>query len=307
MLPSDLRTRIAELKRSALRNRPTVREDESGEEQISSDHDVTVAKLPPPSVVPRATADDARIRLRLDDVASGREETVPPGKFYLIDQSVEELIPRRGPVLKRRFLQLMSDVYGKSTIDHDDFETFGALAGTRPEGLAFIDIEATGFTPGTPLFLVGLAMFEDGDLRVRQLLARDYTEEGALLFHLWKLMGDVTTVVSFNGKTYDLPYIRDRMVYYGYRMAEADHIDLLHEGRRRYKNRLVNCKLQTLEKALCGRGRIGDIPGSEIPDAYHDYVRTGNAVDIRDILQHNALDLVTMVEVVLFMLEGRTL
>ena len=98
------------------------------------------------------------------------------------------------------------------------------------------------------------------------------------------------------------------MVYYGYTMKEGiSHIDLLHEGRRRYKDRLVNCKLQTLERAICGRGRTEDIPGAEIPDAYHNFVRTNNAVDMRDILHHNALDLVTMVEVVLFMLEGRTL
>ena len=145
-------------------------------------------------------------------------------------------------------------------------------------------------------------------MRVQQYLARDYTEEGALLYQVWKRLADTRTVVTFNGKSYDLPYIRDRMVYYGYRLREglAD-IDLLHEGRRRYKDRLVNCKLQTLEKAICGRGRLGDIPGAEIPDAYHEFVRTGNATEMRDILHHNALDLVTMIEIVLFMLEGREL
>ena len=86
-----------------------------------------------------------------------------------------------------------------------------------------------------------------------------------------------------------------------------EHIDLLHEGRRRYKDHLVNCKLQTLERAICGRGRVEDIAGAEIPEAYHDFVRTGNAVEMRGIVHHNALDMVTMVEVVLFMLEGRTL
>ena len=232
---------------------------------------------------------------------------MPPGRFYLLDQAIDAWLPRRGPELTRRFVELVRRINTQSRVEHDEFETFGALTSTPPEGLVFVDIEATGFTPGTPLFLVGLIMIEDGDLRVRQLLARDYTEEGALLFYLWKLLADVRTIVSFNGKSYDLPYIRDRMVYYGYRMSDLDHIDLLHEGRRRYKDRLVNCKLQTLERAICGRGRVEDISGREIPDAYHDYVRTGNAVDMRDILHHNALDLVTMVEVVLFMLEGRSL
>jgi uncharacterized protein YprB with RNaseH-like and TPR domain len=265
-------------------------------------------ELPPPSVIPKATAEDARIRFALDDVAEGVETFVPPGRFYMIDKPINRWLPRRGPELTRRFLALLEQINKKAVIEHDAYETFGPLTATPAAGLAFVDIEATGFTPGTPLFLVGLIMVENGELRVRQLLARDYTEEGALLYHLWKLTGDVRTVISFNGKTYDLPYIRDRMVYYGYRLVDhLEHIDLLHEGRRRYKDRLVNCKLQTLERAICGRGRTEDIPGREIPDAYHDYVRTGNAVDMRDILHHNALDLITMVEIVLFMLEGRDL
>jgi uncharacterized protein YprB with RNaseH-like and TPR domain len=301
VLSSDLRARISELRRSAAR-RPI----SSNPEELETIGEGGL-ELPPPSVIPRATADDARIRFRLNDVIEGREAITPPGRFFLIDRDVDELLPRRGPELTRRFSQLIRKINGQTEIEHDEHDTFQSLLHTGPGALAFVDIEATGFTPGTPLFLVGLIVIEEDRLRVRQLLARDYTEEGALLFSLWKTFQDVRTVVSFNGKTYDLPYIRDRMVYYGYRLSEVEHIDLLHEGRRRYKDRLVNCKLQTLERAICGRGRVEDIPGAEIPEAYHNFVRTNNAAEMRDILHHNALDLVTMVEVVLFMLEGRTL
>jgi len=243
----------------------------------------------------------------LDKVIEGHEAFTPSGRFFLIERDVEALLPRRGLELTRRFAELIKRINGQTEVEHDEHGTFQSLLHTGPEALAFVDIEATGFTPGTPLFLIGLIVIEDNRLRVRQLLARDYTEEGALLFNFWKTFQDVRTVVSFNGKTYDLPYIRDRMIYYGYRLSEVEHIDLLHEGRRRYKERLVNCKLQTLERAICGRGRVEDIPGAAIPEAYHNFVRTNNAVEMRDILHHNALDLVTMVEVVLFMLEGRTL
>ena len=302
MLSSDFRDRISELRRSAHR-RPI----SSKHVELDGFRDEGL-ELPPPSEIPRATADDARIRFALDDVIDGQETFVPPGRFFLIDRDVEELMPRRGPELTRRFTKLLGKLNAQTLVDHDEHDTFESLLHTGPQALAFVDIEATGFTPGTPLFLIGLVLIEEGKLLVRQLLARDYTEEGALLFHLWKLFQDIRTVVSFNGKTYDMPYIRDRMVYYGYRMPDdMAHIDLLHEGRRRYKDRLVNCKLQTLERAICGRGRVEDISGADIPEAYHNFVRTNNAVEIRDIIHHNALDLVTMVEVVLFMLEGRTL
>ena len=72
------------------------------------------------------------------------------------------------------------------------------------------------------------------------------------------------------------------------------HCDLLHHARRRWRDEMPNCKLQTLERLLCGRHRAGDIPGSEIPAAYADFVRSGNAVSMKAILHHNALDLVTL-------------
>ena len=59
---------------------------------------------------------------------------------------------------------------------------------------------------------------------------------------------------------------------------------------------MPNCKLQTLEGYICNRHRLGDIPGSEIPDAYHEYVRTNNAWQMVDVLKHNLLDLVTLAD-----------
>ena len=44
------------------------------------------------------------------------------------------------------------------------------------------------------------------------------------------------------------------------------------------------------------RPRRGDLGGAEIPVAYHDFVRTGEAGQIGAILHHNALDLATLVE-----------
>ena len=55
-------------------------------------------------------------------------------------------------------------------------------------------------------------------------------------------------------------------------------------------------KLQTLEHRVCGRRRSGDIPGAEIPAAYHAFVRTGNAAEMSLIIKHNRLDLLTLAE-----------
>ncbi|HEY3283930.1 MAG TPA: ribonuclease H-like domain-containing protein [Armatimonadota bacterium] len=166
----------------------------------------------------------------------------------------------------------------------------------QPHEVLLLDLETTGLTTG-PMFLVGL-LFWDGDgLVVKQYLARDYAEEAAIAWLSLEHLRASRLVVSFNGKTFDLPYLRTRAAANGVPYPpEPPHLDVLHEARRVWGRRLPNCKLQTLEKHLCGRGRTDDIPGAEIPDAYHAYVRTSNAFEIVSILEHNLLDLATLAE-----------
>ena len=139
-----------------------------------------------------------------------------------------------------------------------------------------------------------------------QLLARDYAEEAAILQKFGERHADARLLVTFNGKAFDLNLIRERAAYHGVEMPDRDppHLDLLHESRRRWRGRLPNYKLQTLEQYLCGRHRAGDIPGSAIPDAYHQYVDTQDARRIADILRHNLLDILTMAEITCLLLTG---
>lgn len=168
-----------------------------------------------------------------------------------------------------------------------------------PQDVMFMDIETTGLS-NTALFLIGTMEWEGGDLAVRQLLARNYAEEPAVISLFRERLADKKLLVTFNGKSFDLPYVRVRAAATGVEFgAVPPHFDLLHECRRAWGGMLPDCRLQTLESRICGRPRLGDIPGNEIPEAYHAFVRTGNAAQIVDILKHNALDLATMAELML--------
>jgi len=173
-----------------------------------------------------------------------------------------------------------------------------ALAENFPRNCMFLDLETCGFA-GSMVFLVGV-IHEEGDrLLLSQLLARNYAEEHAMLRALWQIAGGNQVLASFNGKSFDWPCIHDRSTLHHIGAESRTgliHCDLLHHARRRWKDRLPNCRLQTLERYVCGRRRSGDIPGSEIPMAYHDFVRSGNTRQLESILHHNALDLVTLVE-----------
>jgi uncharacterized protein YprB with RNaseH-like and TPR domain len=160
----------------------------------------------------------------------------------------------------------------------------------------FVDVESTGLG-NTPLFLIGVMVWERGGFEVKQFFARSYAEEAAVIAAFDTCCRNRTLLVTFNGKSFDIPFIRTRAVANGLPFDhDLPHFDLLHECRRIWRGSLPNCKLQTLETHVCGRTRSGDIPGARIPDAYHEFVRSDNAVEIVEILKHNMLDLVTLAD-----------
>jgi uncharacterized protein YprB with RNaseH-like and TPR domain len=173
-----------------------------------------------------------------------------------------------------------------------------ALADHFPQSVLYLDLETCGFA-GSSVFLIGVLHRDERELLVSQFLARDYAEEPAILRSFWQLAARNQVLVSFNGKSFDWPMVQDRSVLHRLQHSPPRawvHCDLLHHARRRWKACLPNCRLQTLERFLCGRQRRGDIPGQDIPQAYHEFVRSGDPRQIRDVLQHNALDLVTLVQ-----------
>jgi uncharacterized protein YprB with RNaseH-like and TPR domain len=168
-----------------------------------------------------------------------------------------------------------------------------------PEAALFVDTETTGLA-GSMVFLLGTMRIVDERIVVRQVFARDYREEVALLSMWARMLRSAGMLVSFNGKAFDVPLLRDRLGYHGIAPpAEPPHLDLLHAARRRWRDVLPDCRLQTLEWRVCGRRRSGDIPGEEIPDVYHRFVRTGDSADVVSVFHHNALDLITLADIAL--------
>ena len=189
-----------------------------------------------------------------------------------------------------------------------------ALRRFLPGDAILLDLETCGLG-SSMVFLAGVVLADDcGRLLLKQLLARDYSEERSLLHGLWEVCCGRQVLVTFNGKSFDWPVVQDRSTLHrlGRRVAgaqaqqaprgpadarpELTHCDLLHHCRRKWKSRLPNCKLQTLETYICGRRRSGDIPGRLIPRVYHDYVRSGDPGQLRRVLRHNALDLITLLQ-----------
>lgn len=166
------------------------------------------------------------------------------------------------------------------------------------EDWTFLDIETAG-PRGEWLFLVGLLRCIDGVWILEQYISPEYTSEGHLLELLARYWPTSGSMGTFNGGRFDLPCIEKRGQIYGIHIPRKfTHCDLLPLSRKKWKGQFPNCKLQTLEKYVLGRKRDGDIPGAEIPRAYHSYVENPEAgtAQMIDILYHNALDTLSLWE-----------
>jgi len=228
----------------------------------------------------------------------------PVGACYLVEGRASEVVPAQGEVEKeyrRTFLGGAANVAAEEL-----HESVRPLVDCPAEGVAYFDIETCGLA-GMQMFLAGLLVWREGRLLVRQYLARDYAEERAVLARAWEELDRASVLVTFNGLTFDVPFLQDRSAAcgLGLRGLRSQHVDLLPEARRRWKRLLPNCRLQTLEHFVCGRRRAGDIPGDQIPAVYHEFVRTGDARQIQVVLRHNAQDLVTLAELAARILQNR--
>lgn len=236
-----------------------------------------------------------RVDVGLETQCPGRPVEGQAGAYYLVERGVADA-GTAGRGLYDRFRKVFetADVDGTRT----DLRPELAEALERGcEGLLFVDLETCGFS-GTPVFLIGAMYAEGGALRVEQLLARTYAEERGILGRFSRLLERRRHLVTFNGKAFDWPFLADRAAVARVPLSDLiGHCDLLHNARRRYKAILPDCRLQTIEQYICGRRRCGDIAGRDIPWAYHAFVRSGDARDMRAILHHNYLDLVTLVEI----------
>ncbi len=170
-----------------------------------------------------------------------------------------------------------------------------------PERLVYLDTETTGLAGGTGTcaFLIGIGTLEGTQFLVRQFFLRDYPGEKAILHALAEILSAFDGLVTYNGKTFDVPLLETR-----YALARLKspfgrllHLDALHPARRLWRLRLESCKLTDLESAVLGIEREGDVPGSEIPGIYFDYLRSGDARGLQPVFYHNALDIMTLAAV----------
>jgi uncharacterized protein YprB with RNaseH-like and TPR domain len=162
----------------------------------------------------------------------------------------------------------------------------------------YVDTETTGLSggSGTLAFLIGLAVVEHDALLVTQYLLTRFVGEAQMLKAFGEALTPDDRLVSYNGKSFDLPLLSSR--YSLQRIAQSfeqlPHLDLLHPVRRLFGKRWPDCRLTTLEAHLLGFRRLDDLPGSEAPAAWAEYLRKGRAERLIQVVAHNRQDIVSL-------------
>jgi uncharacterized protein YprB with RNaseH-like and TPR domain len=105
--------------------------------------------------------------------------------------------------------------------------------------LVFFDIETTGLSggAGTLAFLCGVAWFDDEGLRVRQFFLSGPSGEKAMLAGLADVFRDASLLVTYNGRTFDVPLMETRWAFHR-AAAPTDgmpHFDMLPPARRLWR------------------------------------------------------------------------
>src|SRR4030043_644913 len=173
------------------------------------------------------------------------------------------------------------------------------IAERNPETLLFLDTETSGLAGGTGTFafLVGAGRYTQDGFHLAQFFMRDPLEEPALLLALEEFLAPCQTIVSFNGKAFDVPLLNTRYTMQGWKspFKNLAHVDLLHLGRRLWRDRLPSRTLANLEVQILEASRTDDeIPGWMIPQLYFDYLRDGDARPLKRVFYHNAMDVISL-------------
>jgi uncharacterized protein YprB with RNaseH-like and TPR domain len=178
-----------------------------------------------------------------------------------------------------------------------DLLRYGAEA-PRPGDLIFFDLETTGLStgPGVVAFLAAFGRVEGDSFRVSQHLLLDFPGEADFLqallgeFAPAKTGGPPPLVVSYNVKSFDSQLLRTRCLMKGFAPPEYAQADLLHPSRRLWRRILQSCSQASIETAVLGLDRSGDISGALAPDIWFSFLKTGNPGDLAGVCNHNVRD-----------------
>lgn len=164
-----------------------------------------------------------------------------------------------------------------------------------PESLGFFDIETSGLGVDSVAFCIGLGTWSSGEFRLKQWVMTRPELEAECLEGFAAELERLSGIVSFNGKTFDVPRIQGRATHHGLAdpFRNLVHLDLLVVARS-LLGRKDGLSLADLERRFLMYFRHGDVPGSQAPLRWKECVEGKGYTAIEALVTHNAFDVLSL-------------
>lgn len=168
------------------------------------------------------------------------------------------------------------------------------------ENSVIFDIETTGFSPAhTQMYLIGCAHRKENTLIIDQFFASDKEEEVEILRAFMDLVKDFSTLISYNGVGFDIPFIKAKCDAYDIKenFSSMNYLDIFKSiSSLMFLFKLPNYKQKTIESFL-GLRREDPFSGGELINVYYGYQQNHEEQTLQALMLHNYEDLLGMAAV----------
>ncbi len=198
----------------------------------------------------------------------------------------------------------MGFAHGKINCDapitQEIFRRWGNLPEVCPSGaFLFLDTETSGLSSGTGIFafLVGIGFFQEDGFHLIQYFLESPANEPAMLASFIQDISDTNILVTYNGKSFDIPLLRNRLILNRLQnpLDVYAHADLLHITRKVYKLFLPERNLGIVEKEILQFYRDElEVPGWMVPEIYAEFLQNHDPEPIKRVLYHNQIDILSL-------------
>ena len=145
------------------------------------------------------------------------------------------------------------------------------------ESLCFFDIETTGLSADVSMiYLIGCMHIQQDTIVIIQWFADDYESEADILDAFFSYINSFSCLVHFNGKTFDIPYLKKKCRMHHKKASFPPHLQMfdLYQCLRPYRRLfgISHMRQKNLEQYI-GIDRKDPFSGGELISVYTNYMQ----------------------------------
>jgi hypothetical protein len=238
-----------------------------------------------------------------------------PGDVF---QALEKAFPNGftnentfGPYFINRCTYPASYTHGCVHLDHElsksrMFSSIVGLSEIRKEDTLAMDTETSGLSADASsfVFMIGMGYYSANQYIVDQLILPDLIYEKAFLHQTEIIFARFPVLLTYNGKSFDIPMIRSRCNFHFFPdfCSDMHHVDFLPIARKYWRKTLPNCRLSTLEQEVLKiRRGEAEVPGFMAPEIYRDFLNTTDGTALKGVAYHNEIDVMSLSAFLVFL------